>query len=49
MEKSTSIGSYRLPPSLKEKVVNLADKENRSFNNMLQELLKRGLDKQLAT
>jgi len=32
----------RTPPDLWEKVCSIAERENRSLNNMLQELIKKG-------
>lgn len=36
-------GSFRFEPEVKEGIKKQANKENRSFNNMLEELVKRGL------
>ena len=41
MEKSKVSGSFRMCPTVKKNVEALAKKENRSFNNMLEELARR--------
>ena len=41
MEKSKVSGSFRMCPTVKKNVETLAKKENRSFNNMLEELARR--------